>query len=390
MKPLVTLITPSYNQARFLPDAIESVLAQDYENLEYWVIDGGSTDGSVELLERYGDRLQWVSEPDRGQAHAINKGIERARGSLVGWLNSDDALLPGALSRMVERFEKRPELGLVYGRGNEIDEDGRSLGAFAGTEPFNLWRLLFVLDFVLQPATLFQRDLVQRLGMLDESLHWAMDWDLWLRLAAAAEVELVDAVLACSRVYAQTKTSTGGWRRIRELSRLARRYTGRRLTPGVALYGLDQLARQLSAWPHPLRRPGNAAVQRLWRSLVTGAPVHADGWLRQESWIAVPRRWPRFELTLEAPVVPPAGLEVTLSVEGRRLARLGFDQPGVRSLAVETPRGEEAPWIMVRVRASACFTPQPPDQRRELAIRMLALRAAGSGLPATVADTSLE
>jgi len=123
--PLVTVVTPSYNQAAYLEDAIESVLAQDYPRIEYAVADGGSADGSVEILKRYEDRLAWwTSGPDGGQSAALNTAFARAQGEILGWLNSDDTLLPGAVSRVVAELERDPELALVYGDAEFVDEAG--------------------------------------------------------------------------------------------------------------------------------------------------------------------------------------------------------------------------------------------------------------------------
>src|SRR5262249_45140624 len=133
--PLVSIVTPSFNQGRFIRETIESVLLQDYPNLEYMVIDGGSTDETVSILERYRDRFFWVSEPDRGQAHAINKGWKRAKGDILAWLNSDDMYLPGAISNAARYLVDHPEIGLVYGDGYHVAEDGRMLSLYP-TERF--------------------------------------------------------------------------------------------------------------------------------------------------------------------------------------------------------------------------------------------------------------
>src|SRR5512139_1414374 len=129
--PLVSIITPSYNQARFLETTIRSVLDQDYPNLEYLIVDGGSTDGSREIIQRYSDRLAWwVSERDQGQTDAINKGFARARGEILAWLNSDDTYLPGAIQGAVDFLQDHPGVGMVYGDANLIDEQSNVIGKF--------------------------------------------------------------------------------------------------------------------------------------------------------------------------------------------------------------------------------------------------------------------
>ncbi|HLA97025.1 MAG TPA: glycosyltransferase family 2 protein, partial [Anaerolineales bacterium] len=131
MQPLVSIVTPSFNQGRFLEETIQSVLAQDYPRIEYLIVDGGSTDGSLEIIRRYADRLGWwVSEPDRGQTEALNKGFARARGEIFAWLNSDDTYLPQAVSEAVAYLQAHPEAGMVYGDANLVDEHGRVIGKF--------------------------------------------------------------------------------------------------------------------------------------------------------------------------------------------------------------------------------------------------------------------
>ena len=244
-KPLVSIVTPSLNQGRFLRQAIDSVLDSGYPHLEYLVVDGGSRDDSVEILRSYSDRLRWVSEKDDGQAEAINKGFALSQGSILGWLNADDAYLPGAIEAATLCFEGRPEVGLVYGEGCILDEDGVVEHAFDGIEPVCLWRLLHFLDYVLQPSAFFRRSFFEEVGGLDETLHFGLDWDLWIRLAAVSELLFVEEEWACSREYRETKTSVGGWRRLRELRRIASRHAGRSWTPGVRLYALDTLSKQL-------------------------------------------------------------------------------------------------------------------------------------------------
>jgi glycosyltransferase involved in cell wall biosynthesis len=202
--PLVTVVTPSFNQGRFIRDTIESVLSQDYPNLEYMVIDGGSTDETVSILESYRNRFFWVSEPDRGQAHAINKGWRRAKGDILAWLNSDDMYLPGAISNAVRYLMDHTETSLVYGDGYHVAEDGRMLN-FYPTEPFDPHRLVETC-FICQPATFMRRAVVENLGFLDESLHFCMDYDLWIRVSRQSILSYMPLPFAKSRFYGTTKT----------------------------------------------------------------------------------------------------------------------------------------------------------------------------------------
>ncbi len=167
--PLVTIVTPSYNQVAFLENTIRSVLAQDYTALEYMIVDGGSTDGSVEIIQRYSDRLAWwVSERDSGQAEAINKGLRRAKGEFVAWLNSDDLYLPGAIQQAVAAFQANLGLGLVFGDAITIDAQGKPLNRLS----FGDWDLLDLVSFriICQPAVFMRRAVLERSGYLESSL----------------------------------------------------------------------------------------------------------------------------------------------------------------------------------------------------------------------------
>jgi glycosyltransferase involved in cell wall biosynthesis len=263
-RPTVTIVTPSYNQGDFIRATIESVLAQDYPELEYIVMDGGSTDHTSAIAAEYRGRLTWVSEKDRGQAHAINKGFQRARGEIVAWLNSDDLLLPGAVQRAVDGFASAPRTGAVYGEGYLMDRDGRITGRFPATEPFNLWKLTYLSDYVLQQSAFFRRAAVEEIGWLDENLHYAMDWDLFIRLGKRFGLHYIPEYLGILREYAEAKTFSGGAARIEEIRRVLARHTGCRYAPGYWLYYFDTHQRVVRSWleshaPAALRLPAKLA-----------------------------------------------------------------------------------------------------------------------------------
>jgi glycosyltransferase involved in cell wall biosynthesis len=180
------------------------VLTQSYPAIEYIVMDGGSTDETVSILREYTGRLAWVSERDRGQAHAINKGWRRARGTIVAYLNSDDVYLPGAVERAVAAFQEDPEAGVVYGEGYHVDEHGAVLERYP-TEPFNMSRLEETC-FICQPTTFLRRELVEQVGYLDESLQYCLDYDLWIRAGRLRRFVFISHYLAHSRLHADTKT----------------------------------------------------------------------------------------------------------------------------------------------------------------------------------------
>jgi len=244
--PLVTIVTPSYNQARYLELTIRSVLEQDYPNLEYIVVDGGSTDGSGDIIRRYADRLAWwVSEKDHGQTDAVNKGFAHANGEILAWLNSDDTYQPGAVSEAVAFLHNRPEVGLVYGEANFIDENGRVIGRFPAAQT-DYRRLRRGYVHIPQQASFWRADLWRKVGPLDSSFYFAMDYDLWVRLARISTFQyLPGRVWANFRLHTQSKTIAADERCWREMLKVHYRDGGRPLSLIVAKYYLRRLVAPL-------------------------------------------------------------------------------------------------------------------------------------------------
>ncbi|MFO0944473.1 MAG: glycosyltransferase family 2 protein [Planctomycetota bacterium] len=201
----VSVVTPSFNQGPYLERTVRSVLDQGIEGLEYVVMDGGSKDDSVEILRRYQSRLRWVSEPDRGQAHAVNKGIAATSGDIIGWLNSDDVYYPNAIAAARQYLEFHPEVDFVYGEANFIDEQDRFVSRYP-TEPWNRGRLQDSC-FLCQPSVFIRRKAVKQFGLLDESLNFCMDYEYWLRAAErGGRFAYVPSVWSGARLHAATKT----------------------------------------------------------------------------------------------------------------------------------------------------------------------------------------
>lgn len=202
---LVSIITPSFNQARYLEQTMRSVLEQDYPNIEYWVMDGGSTDGSVDIIKRYAPKLAgWVSEKDSGQAEAVNKGFARATGEYVAWLNSDDLYYPGALSEAVRALEANPSASFVFSDVESIDGSGKAFNRMR----YGSWRLADLMRFQIigQPGVFIRRSALLEAGFLDTSYHYILDHHLWLRLAALqAPVYVPGALWAAARVHPDAK-----------------------------------------------------------------------------------------------------------------------------------------------------------------------------------------
>jgi len=232
--PLVTVVTPSYNQGRFIEQAILSVLDQDYPAIEYLVMDGGSSDQTLDVLRKYSKRLAFVSEKDRGQAHAVNKGFRRASGEILAFLNSDDKYLPGAVSAAVKGLQAQPDAPFLYGEAYHIDEDGRILDRYP-TEPFSCSRLADTC-FICQPTVFIRKGALDEAGYLDETLNYCLDYELWIRLSRLAEPVYLTRYLANSRLHKTTKTF-GQKRQVHwEIARMLKRLNGR--VPTTWTFGL--------------------------------------------------------------------------------------------------------------------------------------------------------
>lgn len=204
--PRISLVTCSYQQARYLEATIQSVLEQDYPALEYSVIDGQSTDGSVDVIRRYESRLSdWVSEPDRGQTDALIKGFDRTDGEIMGWLCSDDLLLPGSLHAVGEFFARNPNALAVYGDALWIDGEGRFLRPKREI-PFSRFVFLHDHNYIPQPSMFWRRSVYEAVGGLDRSFNLAMDGDLWDRFAQHGPIEHLPRYLSCMRWYPEQKT----------------------------------------------------------------------------------------------------------------------------------------------------------------------------------------
>ncbi len=213
--PLISIITPSYNQAKFIRATIDSVLSQDYPNLEYFVIDGGSTDGTVEILKSYGKKIRWVSERDRGQTHAINKGLDLAKGELLAYLNSDDIYLPGALKSVGEYYAKT-KADWITGDCLVIDDEGRpSRGGWLVRLYKRFLMLLYspttlkIADNMIpQPSTFWTRSAYEKIGKFNEDYHYVMDYDYWLRLSQYYVPRDLKIALSGFRAQPESKSET--------------------------------------------------------------------------------------------------------------------------------------------------------------------------------------
>jgi glycosyltransferase involved in cell wall biosynthesis len=231
----ISIITPSYNQADYIEKSILSVINQPVNfKFEFFIIDGGSTDGTINILKKYQDRLEWISEQDKGQSDALNKGLDRVSGDIIGWLNSDDLYIPGALQKVADYFERHSECKWLYGKCRIINENDQEIRRWITwyknllSRKFSYKRLL-VENYISQPAVFIKRELFESVGRTNDALHYVMDYDLWLRLGALYSPGYLDEYLACFRVHGQSKSRKDFQKQFREEFQTHKKYHQGRL-----------------------------------------------------------------------------------------------------------------------------------------------------------------
>lgn len=273
--PRITLVTPSYNQGQYLEETIRSVLLQGYPNLEYVVMDGGSSDASSSIIKKYAPWLSyWVSEKDGGQAAAINTAFARASGQILGWVNSDDALLPNALFTVARKFLQNPQWQLLFGEGYFIDDSSKVLERCYWVRPWNPEQFL-TQDSILQPAAFWRAELWAQTGPLDTHYHWGFDWDWFIRASRFVQPQQLSDYLALARITADTKTSSGGARRQAEIAKIARQHGGFG-QPTNLVYVARKMGDAIAQWvawaPDFIRRRVQRRAYWLYNSLKARYP----------------------------------------------------------------------------------------------------------------------
>lgn len=295
-EPLVTIVTPSLNSERFIEQTIRSVLEQDYPRVEYIVMDGGSTDGTIGTLKKYQDRLRWHSAPDKGTADAINKGFALGSGEILGFLNADDVYLAGAVSAAVRRLRENPGDAGVYGDAMWIGEDGRRIAAYP-VRDFDR-AALEQECFICQPASFFRRSAFENIGGLDPELNLTFDYDLWLRLTRTHRMRRIPEALAESRMHPANKTLGQREAVFRETFRILKRNCG--YVPFSLIYSyLCYRADARDQFFEPLK----PSVARYLQSLPAGLRLNAGAigrylgeWASVMSWGGLRRRVAEFQI----------------------------------------------------------------------------------------------
>lgn len=245
---LISIVTPSYNQGHYIEETIQSVLAQDYPHIEYLIVDGGSTDNTVNIIKKYENKLAWwISEKDKGQTDAINKGFARAKGDILAWINSDDTYEPGAVAAAVKYLKELPRVGMVYGGCNFINDSGHVIGKFnAAQTSYRLLRQGYA--HIPQQSMFLRAELWRQVGPLDPSFYFAMDYDLWTRIAARTEIKYIPQTWANFRLHTSGKTIVADNRCWPEMMRVHYRDGGSFFSILVAKYYIRKLISPLWNW----------------------------------------------------------------------------------------------------------------------------------------------
>lgn len=253
--PRIGIVTPSFNQGAFIRETIESVLQQEYPNYEYWIIDGGSTDGTLDILKSYGQRINWISEKDRGQAHAINKGLQRVSADILTFINSDDLYLPNALFIVGRYFSEHHEAMWLTGDYAIIDDNGNNIQPYVIRYKKMLrdrasFRGLAVANSIVQPSTFWRSQLLQEIGFFDESYRYCFDYDFWLKGIKKYRPHVIDDQLSLFRIHRDSKGGSEFSKQFEEEHEVLHRYTTNKL-----LLGLHRLHSRLIVFAyHILKR----------------------------------------------------------------------------------------------------------------------------------------
>jgi glycosyltransferase involved in cell wall biosynthesis len=369
--PTVGIVTPSYNLARHLRETIDSVLGQDWPYVDYLVMDGGSRDGTRELLEGYGPRIRWVSAPDGGQADAVNRGFTRTQGAIFAFLNADDTYRPEAIRRAVEGFERRPDAGVVYGDADFVDPEGRVVLPYPVAD-FDREALTHFC-FICQPAAFAARGAWEACGGLDDRMQYAMDYDMWIRMSARYPFVRIDGNLATSRMRSDNKSLGGRVHLYREAVDTVKRHYGYVPITWLEAYSrflVDRVDQFYSESPTSWRsrtvalalgaRWNPRHLRRFWREWRIDGQVRRtpEDWLARAptTRIAVPAGARRLLVTGHREAATGGRLVLRVAADGQPVGHVVVTGPGAFEHAVPLPRTPDGPECEVGIAA-------PPGRR---------------------------
>ena len=383
--PTVGIVTPTLNAARFLGTAVDSVLAQTYPHIDYVVMDGGSTDGTAELLAGYGDRVRWISAPDAGQADAIERGWRLVRGDVVAFLNADDAYLPDAVAAAVEALERG--VGLAYGEGELVDEEGRPVGRYPTADPTE--ETLARECPICQPTAFVSREALERAGGLDKRLHFAFDYDLWIRLSRVARARRLRRQLAVVRMRRDNKTLGSRASAYRESLGVAKRHFGYAPLSWIEPYAMN-LADGSDGFfvPHRRTRASYVAAlalglrhnprqaRRFWREWAFAAGLRADFTGRwEDGWISrlhvseheLPAGAGRLRIAGRHHAYLEGPLRLRVRLGGIALARIEVAERGPFELAAPVPDELRGRTVRLTLESEDTWAPRENGDHRRLA-----------------------
>jgi glycosyltransferase involved in cell wall biosynthesis len=381
--PTVGVVTPALNSARFLRGAVDSVLAQDYPHVDYLVMDGGSRDGTRELLAGYGERVRWMSAPDAGQADAVSRGWGLVRGEIVAYLNADDAYKPGAIAAAVEGIGGH---GLVYGEGELVDEAGAPLGRYPTTEPTE--EALAGQCPICQPTAFVRRDALERTGGLDRRLHFAFDYDLWIRLCRSTRARRLARAMAVVGMRRDNKTLGSRGSAYREAVSVAKRHFGYVPLSWIEPYAMN-LADGSDGFfvPHRRSRESYALAlamglrhnprqaRRFWREWAFAAGMRPDFTGRwEDGWISrlhvsdhpVPEAATRLRVAGRHHAYLEGPLRLRARVGGLPVARLELAERGPFELTAPLPEAARGHTVRLTLEAEETWIPREGGDRRRL------------------------
>jgi glycosyltransferase involved in cell wall biosynthesis len=381
---MVSIVTPTYNMGRFLEETIESVLSQDYPNIDYVVMDGGSTDGTLDILRKYAGRLRYRSESDDGQADAINKGFFLSSGPIFAYLNADDTYLPGAVRTAVEHLKANENAAVVYGDAYHVHEDGALMAPYP-TMPYDP-AMLSRNCFICQPAAFVRRDVFMNVGGMNRDLHFALDYDLWIRIAKERPMLKIDAPLATSRMYRDNKTLSKRREVYQEICSVVKQHYG--FVPydwvsGYAAYLVDHKDQIFD-----LSRPSNVKnlvalllgcyvnsteMRRFWKEWWSAVGWHGgftgrwkDGWISRNYCFEFKPSSDSVQILISGRHLAPFELKLSFILNGVRLQESAIRESGPFVIALTPSNQVDVELNRLDIHCNRSFIPKKNGDFRSL------------------------